>query len=1369
MIGYNGIADIVSIPDNVYVIADHTFENRLSVEKLIFGADSQLTTVCQYAFSGCANIAEIVFPANMQFIDDYAFADCPHLFAVVFLSDVEVRGSAFTGSGNVYSTGVTRTFGPSSVSYSYIFTGVSSGTGYYILKAPDGAGEQGAFEGWFTDETLSSGATFPLILTEDVVFHAGYDEVNPSTNGLVFSLSSDGYEVTGYTGTNKYVTVPSTYLGKKVVGIAENAFLDLDIVYFSLPDTIKRIGRNAFSGTTWLTLITDNTAVIGSYLIKYNGQQAEFRLPDGIRYIADGAFENNDSIRAFYTGNRLTVVPAYCFRNCINLRTVVLGKETAEIGAYAFADCASLQSVDFSAATHLNKVHYTAFDNSYWRTYYPDDSIVINKIYYAYIGSNDTLHVPNSVTLVNPYAFYGNNSIRYVYIPESVVTIGECAFAESSLEKIFFADSFSNLTTIERRAFYRCHSVVDFNFRFCNNLTSIGEEAFCGIKRKSSDILLTFYIPELTDTLGERVFAESDVYTVYFSEDNRLLELPRQAFYNCKLLVSVRFFGESFLQSIADEAFCGCTSLSTFTDDRAFLSEIGERAFYGCSSLSMLGINETTLVTVGNNAFAGTSYVGTSDVMVFLGSVLMKYNGIQSTVYIPAETTEIANEAFIGNTRIASIEFTGEELVAIRYRAFMDCSSVTKIVLPSSIESIEEGAFAGCSSLTSFTIRTTGSDSGYISVSGVLFRYYTKNDRRYAELIAYPNKHAGIYEIPDSIVCDGKPFTVTSIAAYAFYNCVDLRQLTLPSGLVTIGNNAFYGCSSLQTLTLPATLKTIGAHAFASCSVMTSVSYAGTETDWNAIELGAVWMGALRTVETSSGNINTIADNTVYEMAGIQYRINEVGGNYYATVIGYEEGMTECVVSEYVDEIDVPVTAIAENCFADIVSPFALVLPGSIKIIGLGAFKDSVGITSVRFNGTVGDWCGIDFGDETSNPMQFADGFFIGGTLLTEAVVPSAVTAINKYAFVGCDSLTDVVLPASLLTVGEKAFAACRNVAYVNYTGDIASWLTITFADEYANPVYYARDLHIGGATLTSVVIPKEVVSVKDYVLSRCDSLETVSYEPNSHLTSIGRHAFSYSNGLLTVSLPASLLNIDEYAFYYCNSLTSADFAVNSALESIGAYAFSDCGALTDAVLPDGLMRISSYAFTDCVSLSNVYVPDSLVTIGSFVFDNCPIQTAVVPGPVASAIKNTALQSLTITTGTSIESNAFAGCGYLTTVVLAETITAVGADAFFGCPIESATLPADVCGCVKNSELRTLVIIGEGSIADNAFTGCANLESVAIGEGVTEIGSGAFSGCSALTLIEYGGTIAQWGNVIKGTDWDASAGAYVVRCTNGEI
>ena len=126
--------------------------------------------------------------------------------------------------------------------------------------------------------------------------------------------------------------------------------------------------------------------------------------------------------------------------------------------------------------------------------------------------------------------------------------------------------------------------------------------------------------------------------------------------------------------------------------------------------------------------------------------------------------------------------------------AFLGCSGLTSLTIPSSVTSIGDWAFGYCSELTSLTL-----PSGVTSIGNYVF-----------------------------FGCSGLtsltlPSSVTSIGDYAFQDCSGLTSLTLPSGVTSIGNDAFYGCRGLTSMTIPSGVTVIGEGAFRGCSGLTSI------------------------------------------------------------------------------------------------------------------------------------------------------------------------------------------------------------------------------------------------------------------------------------------------------------------------------------------------------------------------------------------------------------------------------------------------------------------------------------------------------------------------------------------------------------------
>ena len=140
----------------------------------------------------------------------------------------------------------------------------------------------------------------------------------------------------------------------------------------------------------------------------------------------------------------------------------------------------------------------------------------------------------------------------------------------------------------------------------------------------------------------------------------------------------------------------------------------------------------------------------------------------------------------------------GRPVTSIGCSVFYGCSELTVVSIPSSVTRIENSAFEGCSGLTSFVVDSA--NPSYCSINGVLC---TKDGLK---LVAGVNGDVTI------------PSGVTSIGSYAFSGCKGLTSVDIPSSVTSIGYETFYKCSGLKSVIIPSGVTSIGDSAFYGCS-----------------------------------------------------------------------------------------------------------------------------------------------------------------------------------------------------------------------------------------------------------------------------------------------------------------------------------------------------------------------------------------------------------------------------------------------------------------------------------------------------------------------------------------------------------------------
>ena len=344
---------------------------------------------------------------------------------------------------------------------------------------------------------------------------------------------------------------------------------------------------------------------------------------------------------------------------------------------------------------------------------------------------------------------------------------------------------------------------------------------------------------------------------------------------------------------------------------------------------------------------------------------------------IPSSVTSIGDWAFSGCSGLTSLTIPSS-VTSISDYAFYGCSGLTSLTIPSSVTSIGDWAFHGCSGLTSLTL----------------------------------------------------PSGVTSISESAFRGCSGLTSLTIPSSVTEIGESAFRGCSGLTSLTLPSSVTSIGGYAFYGCSGLISI-YACLE---KIPKLGSdVFTGC------DAKNCILYVPTGTYD----DYLVSEFG--YFENIVDgiNKDGLLTTQITIKLDEAGTLPDRIGENQ-KNLITNLKIV--GKINGTDLKFIREMAG-RDFNMEKTGGKLSILDLSEAkivaggdayascngnmyTSND-NLGDYVFDGCSGLTSLTLSSGVIEIGYYAFYGCSGLTSLTIPSSVTSIGSFAFAGCSGLTSI--------------------------------------------------------------------------------------------------------------------------------------------------------------------------------------------------------------------------------------------------------------------------------------------------------------------------------------------------
>ena len=396
-----------------------------------------------------------------------------------------------------------------------------------------------------------------------------------------------------------------------------------------------------------------------------------------------------------------------------------------------------------------------------------DDQVTIT----GYTGSGGAVVIPGiiegfPVVAIGESAFFDNDTITSVVIPEGVYGIGLSAF--------LYCDSITSVTIPNTVTYIESQA-----FRGCTSITSI-------FIPESVHFISVFAFDLMSSLTGFTVDPNNASFSsldgVLFNKDQTtLLVFPGGQ--------TGPYITPASVTRIEDYAFYFCTKLSGVTLFEG-MQYIGYGAFEQCDSLISIMIpSSVSLIQPGSMSDCDTlqsitvtepngDYTSQDGVLFNddLTTLIQYPAGIAGNYLVPASVTSISGVAFINADGLTGITLPSG-LTQIGLSAFYSCGSLASVDIPPGVTSIGHTTFAYCTSLTSVTF------------------------------------HEGL----------------VSFGEYAFNGCTSLTSVCFPSTVTTIGNDAFRYCNSLESAVFMGEAPTsIDAEAFGSASASFFIGYFDT-------------------------------------------------------------------------------------------------------------------------------------------------------------------------------------------------------------------------------------------------------------------------------------------------------------------------------------------------------------------------------------------------------------------------------------------------------------------------------------------------------------------------------------------------------------
>lgn len=824
-------------------------------------------------------------------------------------------------------------------------------------------------------------------------------------------------------------------------------------------------------------------------------------------------------------------------------------------------------------------------------------------------------------------------------------------------------EGISNVVKIKTKPLYTDEEYFSIN--------SDGEISFNNYYGDEKDIIVPPQIDGITVTgVSTYGFYGSDIESVVLPDT--VTEIGKWAFRQCPNLKEIAI--PDNVTAIRAEAFKGCSSL-TKVSFGVNLDTIESLAFKDCPNIKQIIWNSKNASNIHSDVFR-TFGVTEAGVEVCFGDTAENIPAGVFGGYDPKSLAPYITKITLGNN-----------VKTIGYRAFASCSLVEELILPDSLESIDD-SFGSMASLKELVIPKGTAINGSNVFSGLLSleKICIDSPMKGSSLNKYMFGTATGQNSPNGFTIYFGDL-VEKIPDYMVYKNPYIKSVHISDSVKAIGISAFEECVSLKEILGGKNISSVGDSAFASCKMLTDIS-------------------AFKSLE----NV----------------------------------GIKSFYLCESVEEIPFAekLVTIGESAFEGCVKIPKIVLGPNLTSIGYRAFANCKGVKSVLFSssklddsatgraifyclGADADGTRVVIGENIKKiPQRLFSGSkddtpaSLGLNNITSLHIGSNTEHIGDHAFYGCWKIKSISGGQNVKTIGMSAFSSCESLERLDtFTSleEIGNYAFIYSSSlkhvEFSPKLKFIGRSAFFRSAIEEIILPDGVEKLEAGAFSECRKAKVI-YVPSS-VSYFGTDMAVFEKLDSLEKLTWNTNAVPKVNFYYAQE-GGYELVIGDAVTEIKGSIFNRT-PVRKLILGKNVTEIGDSAFYDCNALEEVITNDALRVIGT------------------SAFENTAINQIDLKNVSIIKPRAFYNCSYLTSANL-DSVIKIGANAFNNTALERVYAPnariIEASAFSECSSLTSVHLKKAEFIGSYAFDNCISLISVTLSPVINTIERYAFDNCS---------------------------------------